>query len=80
MGIRQLAEFANPKSHNATKIEILLVCRKAVLQKVTVKLYYIVAYYSMIKPHVIKTILFILFEGSVIKLIHFRGFRYLLPL
>lgn len=56
MGIRQLAEFANPKSHNSTKIEILPVCRKAVLQNVAVKFYSIVAYYSMITPHVIKTI------------------------
>lgn len=62
MGIRQLAEFANPKSHNATKIEIRFVCRKAVLQNVTVKLYYNVAYCVMIIPHVIKTIFFILFE------------------
>lgn len=56
VGIRQLAEFANPKSHNATKIEILFVCRQAVLQNVTVKLYYNIAYYSMIIPYVFKTI------------------------
>lgn len=56
MGIRQLAESANPKSHNVTKIEIVFVFRKAVLQNVTLKLYYIVAYYSMIIPYEIKTI------------------------
>lgn len=48
MGNKLFAEFANPKSHYETKIEILFTSQKADRRTVTKELPYLVAYYSMI--------------------------------